>query len=418
MGLMERLSGKPFHVLAKPTGPACNLDCGYCFYLDKSRLFGGKSNFRMPREVLEVYIKSYIESQPTPSVTFAWQGGEPTLLGLEFFETAVALQKRYASGKQVENAFQTNGVLLDDRWGAFLARNAFLVGISTDGPEELHDVYRTFKGGQPSFKALLRALRLLKKHGVAFNTLCCVHKKNQDFPLAVYDFLRAEGSGYMQFIPVVERLPGAEGSLDIGLAPEGRSQDAVVAPFSVDPAAFGRFLCGIFDAWVQSDVGKVFVQHFDVALESWVGLETSLCLFRKACGDALVIEHNGDVFSCDHFVFPEHRLGNILETPLLFLALGPKQRAFGLYKQRTLPAYCNACEVRFACNGECPKNRLASSPEGEPGLNYLCGGYRMFFKHIDPYMRFMAKELSLGRAPANVMAFARARMAKIAAHRS
>lgn len=409
---MERFSQKPFHVIAKPIGPSCNLNCRYCFYLDKAELFGSKKGFRMPLNVLEAFIKSTIEAQPTQSVGFVWQGGEPTLLGLDFFKTALALQKRYALGKRIENALQTNGVLLNDDWCAFLAQNGFLVGISVDGPRKFHDAYRTFKGGQPSFQAIIRTLRLLKKHGVDYNTLCCVHRANQDFPLEVYDFLRAEGSGYIQFIPVVERMPVVKGLESERPSQKGPDRDAFVAPFSVEPLAFGRFLCRIFDEWVQRDLQRVFVQHFDTALESWVGLEPSLCLFRKTCGDALAIEHNGDLYSCDHFVFPEHRLGNILKTPLPSLALGTKQRAFGLDKLITLPSCCQTCEVRFACNGECPKNRFTLSVGGEPGLNYLCEGYRMFFNHIDPFMRFMANELHRGRAPANVMTWARARLAK------
>ncbi len=395
-----------FQVMAKPIGPICNLDCKYCFYLEKEKLYG-QSNWTMPDEVLENYIRQYIESQSVPVVSFAWQGGEPTLLGVEFFRKAVALQKRYAAGKQIINLFQTNGVLLDDRWGGFLAENQFLVGISIDGPRELHDHHRVSKGGQPTFDRVRRGVECLKKYQVEFNTLTTVHRHNGDHPLAVYRFLKEIGSGYLQFIPIVERASRVPDPNGLVLVGPDSTADAEVSPWSVQPLQYGQFLCTIFDEWVRQDVGRCFIQTFDVALESWVGLPQSLCVFRETCGAAAVMEHNGDVYSCDHFVYPEHRLGNILQAPLASLMNSTAQRTFGADKRDRLPRQCRECEVLFACNGECPKHRFLRTPDGEPGLNYLCAGYKLFFRHVDPYMRFMAEELSCGRPPANVMEWTR-----------
>jgi uncharacterized protein len=387
----SRASSPPraFNVLAKPTGPICNLECRYCFYLEKERLYPGISSWAMPDEVLESFIRQYIAAQDGPLVSFAWQGGEPTLLGMDFFERVVELQRRYADGKQIENGFQTNGVLLDDRWGEFLARREFLVGLSIDGPKALNDRYRVNRGGQPTFDQVVRGRDVLRRHGVQFNTLCVVHRSNGEDPLGVYRFLRDEGSGFIQFIPLVERM--------------GNGTAATRA--SVNPAQFGRFLCAVFDEWVRHDVGRVFVQTFDVALESWYQGWTSLCIFQPTCGRALAVEHNGDLYSCDHFVYPSHKLGNIFEAPLAALAGSEFQVAFGHAKEDALPRYCRECDVRFACHGECPKNRFAVTPDGEAGLNYLCAGYKMFFRHVDPYMRFMAGELGDERPPANVMAW-------------
>jgi|YelNatPaOPRAMG01_1025707.scaffolds.fasta_scaffold24200_1 uncharacterized protein len=403
----ERLPA--FHVMTKPTGPICNLDCRYCFYLEKENLYPGKSNWAMPDDVLESYIRDYIRAQNVPQVSFAWQGGEPTLLGVDYFRKVVELQKKYADGKRIENAFQTNGILLDDRWGEFLAENRFLVGLSIDGPQKLHDRYRVDKGGQPTFARVMRGLGYLKKHGVEFNTLTVVQRHNSQHPLEVYRFLREHGSGFMQFIPIVERISRTSDPNGLVLISPGAAGPANVSDWSVEPLQYGKFLCAIFDEWVRNDVGRCFVQMFDVALESWMGYPASLCIFRETCGAALAIEHNGDLYSCDHFVYPENRLGNIMETSLSVLVNSPQQRKFGLDKRDTLPRYCRECEVRFACNGECPKHRFTRTPDGEPGLNYLCAGYKMFFKHIDPYMRFMAAELREGRAPANVMHWTRLR---------
>jgi serine-type anaerobic sulfatase-maturating enzyme len=403
-----------FHIMTKPVGPICNLDCRYCFYLEKENLYPGKPNWAMPEDVLETYIREYIQSQKVPQVSFAWQGGEPTLLGVEYFEKVIELQKKYAGGKRIENAFQTNGVLLNDQWGEFLSQNQVLVGVSIDGPEKLHDHYRVDKGGQPTFKRVMRGLGYLKKHGVEFNTLTVVQRHNSHHPLDVYRFLRENGSGFMQFIPIVERIAKAPGPDGLVLISPESEEAARVSEWSVEPLQYGKFLCAIFDEWVRNDVGKCFVQMFDVALESWMGYPASLCVFRETCGSAMALEHNGDLYSCDHFVYPENKLGNIMESPFSTLVNSAQQRKFGLDKRDTLPRYCRECEVRFACNGECPKHRFIRTPDGEAGLNYLCAGYKKFFYHIEPYMRFMAEELQQRRAPANVMEWIRTQEAEAA----
>ncbi len=392
-----------FHVMAKPIGPICNLDCKYCFYLEKESLYPQVSRWAMREEVLDSYIRQYIEAHDTPVVHFAWQGGEPTLLGVEYFRHLVALQRKYANGKQIQNAFQTNGVLLNDEWAALFKEHDFLIGISIDGPRELHDAYRVDKGGQPTFDRVLRGIETLRRNRVEFNTLTTVHRANADHPLEVYRFLRDHGSGFMQFIPIVERIARQVTADGLQLISPDFTGAAQVAPWSVEPRQFGRFLCAIFDEWVRHDVGRCYVQLFDVSLEMWTGLESSLCVFKKQCGAALAIEHGGDVYSCDHFVYPQNRLGNIMESPLQELVNSAQQHAFGEAKESTLSKYCRECDVRFACNGECPKHRFLTTPDGEPGLNYLCAGYKMFFRHVDPAMRFMAAELAGGRAPANVM---------------
>jgi uncharacterized protein len=395
-----------FHVLTKPIGPICNLDCKYCFYLEKETLYPQVAKWAMRDDVLESYIRQYIESHDTPAINFAWQGGEPTLLGVEYFRRVVELQKRYANGKQIDNAFQTNGVLLNDEWGEFFRENRFLIGISIDGPRELHDAYRVDKGGQSTFDRVVRGIDTLKSNGVEFNTLTTVHRANSEYPLEVYRFLKECGSGFMQFIPIVERITHETTADGLHLISPDFAGAAKVAPWSVQPAQFGKFLCTIFDEWVRNDVGRYYVQLFDISLEMWAGMEASLCIFRRTCGGALAIEHCGDLYSCDHFVYPKNRLGNIMEAPLATLVDSEQQRQFGEAKESTLPQYCLKCDVRFACNGECPKHRFMSTPDGEPGLNYLCAGYKMFFHHVDPYMRFMASELHAERAPANVMRWA------------
>jgi uncharacterized protein len=396
-----------FHIMTKPVGPMCNLDCKYCFCLEKESLYPGEADWAMPGDVLESYIRQYIEGQSVPVISFAWQGGEPTLLGVEYFRKVAELQHRYAGGKRIENAFQTNGTLLDDRWGEFLAENHFLVGISIDGPRELHDAYRVSKGGQPTFDRVMRGMGYLKEHGVTFNTLTVVQRHNSYHPLEVYRFMKEIHSEFMQFIPCVERAaPNSDSSRLVHISPYSGEQTSV-SKWSVEPLQYGKFLCAIFDEWIRNDVARYFVQIFDVALESWVGMEPSLCVLRKTCGMAMAIEHNGDLYSCDHFVYPENRLGNIMESPLASLVNSPRQMKFGLDKWETLPRYCRECEVRFACNGECPKHRFIRTPDGEEGLNYLCEGYKLFFRHIDHYMKFMAGELREGRPPANIMAWAR-----------
>jgi uncharacterized protein len=396
-----------FQIMIKPIGPICNLDCAYCYYLEKEKLYGDKKNFRMKDELLESYIRQYIQSQSAPTITFAWQGGEPTLLGVPFFERAVALQTKYGNGKKIENAFQTNGTLLDDQWGEFLATNGFLIGLSIDGPAEVHDAYRVDKGGQPTHARVLRGLDVLKRHGVEFNTLTVVNRKSAYKPLEVYRYLKEIGSQYLQFIPIVEEIAAEPDTSGLRLLKPYAHGQTAVSEWSVEPLQYGIFLQTIFDEWVRADVAQTFVNLFDVALESWMGMDQSLCVFARTCGSALVMEHNGDLYSCDHFVYPDNKLGNILERPLAALAVLPQQVRFGRAKEVGLPADCIECDVRFACNGECPKHRFLKTTSGEPGLNYLCAGYKHFFHHIDPYMRFMANELKQNRAPANVMAWTR-----------
>jgi uncharacterized protein len=416
------MSATNFHVLAKPIGPICNLDCKYCFYLEKELLYPQPDphidKWAMSDEVLESYIRQYIEAHDTPVVNFAWQGGEPTLLGVDYFRRVVEIEKRYANGKQIANAFQTNGVLLNDAWAEFFLEYQFLIGVSIDGPRELHDAYRVDKGGQPTFDRVMRGIETLQRNKIDFNTLTTVHRANADSPLEVYRFLRDNGSGYMQFIPIVERIAHQVTEEGLRLISPDFAGAAKVAPWSVEARQFGKFLSTIFDEWVRRDVGRTFVQLFDISLELWSGMEASLCIFRRQCGAALAIEHSGDLYSCDHFVYPENRLGNIMDSAMAVLAGSEQQQKFGEAKESTLPRYCRECDVRFACNGECPKHRFLTTPDGEPGLNYLCAGYKMFFHHIDPAMRFMASELAAQRAPANVMRWvaaedARARQGKI-----
>ena len=392
-----------FHIMTKPIGPICNLDCKYCFYLEKQNLYPGTKNWAMSPEVLERYIRQYIAAQPVNEVHFAWQGGEPTLLGIEFFRAVMALQQKYADGKTIHNALQTNGTLIDDEWGRFLADYKFLVGISLDGPRELHDHYRVDKGNVPTFDRVMRGLNRLKAHKVEFNTLTVVNRHNSQYPLEVYRFLKDVGSGFMQFIPVVERKAAVPGPDGLVLIQPSYDRSAEVTEWSVEPLAYGKFLAQIFDEWVKKDVGRSFVQQFDVALESWLGMDASLCVFRKTCGSALAMEHTGDLYSCDHFVYAENKLGNIMESDLERMVDSQQQEKFGLDKLTSLPGMCRECDVRFACNGECPKHRFVKTPDGEPGLNYLCAGYKHFFHHIDPCMQFMAAELREGRPPANIM---------------
>jgi uncharacterized protein len=396
--------------MAKSIGPICNLDCKYCFYLEKERLFPESENFKMTDEVLRDYIFQYISSQSAPEVSFTWQGGEPILLGVDFFRKVVALQKKYSGGKRISNALQTNGTLLDDKWCEFLAKQHFLVGLSVDGPAHLHDVYRVDKKQRPTFDRVLRGIGLLKKHGVEFNTLTVVNRANSQQPLDVYRFLKEAGSGFIQFIPLVERLPESTGnphglSLAEPPAQAAASFNSKVTDWSVDAGQYGEFLVAIFDEWVRHDVGKFYVQLFDVALSIWVGAGPGLCVFSETCGSAVALEHNGDVYSCDHYVYPQYRLGNLLNQSLGDIVNSPAQQKFGNDKLDSLPRYCRNCEVRFACNGECPKHRFTRTPDGEPGLNYLCAAYKRFFKHVDPFMRMMTRLLQAERPPALIMEF-------------
>jgi uncharacterized protein len=382
-----------FHVMTKPRGAICNLDCSYCYFLSKELLYPG-SRFRMANDLLERYTQQYIEAQRVPEVTFAWQGGEPTLMGLPFFRLAVKLQQKYRrKGMQIYNALQTNATTLDDEWCEFFRENNFLIGVSLDGPAPIHDIYRVDKGGKTTFKRVMHGIKLLRKHGVEFNILTTVHAQNAEHPLEVYRFLRDEvGTNFMQFIPIVER------DNDTGFQEGDR-----VTPRSVTAKQYGTFLVTIFDEWVRRDVGKVFVQLFDVALAAWTGNRPGLCIFEETCGDALAMEHNGDLYSCDHYVEPRYKLGNIQDIKLIDMVGSPQQRQFGLAKRDSLPGYCRSCEVRFVCNGGCPKDRTITTPDGEPGLNYLCDGYKMFFHHIDRPMKIMAGELAQRRPPANIM---------------
>jgi len=393
--------------MTKPIGPLCNLDCEYCFYLEKEVLYPEKSNFRMTDEVLENYIRSYIETQPVNEVSFAWQGGEPTLLGVKFFRRVVELQKKYGEGRQISNAFQTNGTLLDDGWGEFLRESGFLVGVSIDGPARLHDRYRVDKGQKPTFERVMRGIEVLKKHEVEFNTLTVVNRANARHPLEVYRFLKKIGSGFIQFIPLVERSvePGSESGLDLAAPPdpEEKNPHTLVTSWSVRADDYGEFLVKIFDEWVRQDVGKTYVQIFDVTLGNWTGMGGGLCIFSEKCGLGLAMEHNGDLYSCDHYVYPKFKLGNIMNLGLGEMVDSVFQKKFGSDKSDSLPDYCRRCEVRFACHGECPKHRFIRTPSGEPGLNYLCTAYKRFFKHVGPAMNTMGELLRSKRPPAMIM---------------
>ena len=399
------------HLMAKPAGPACNLDCRYCFYLEKEKLFPPRHRFLMSDEVLRRYIEQNIAAEPSPEVVFTWQGGEPMLRGLDFFKRAVAWQRELAAGKTISNALQTNGVLLDDEWCGFLAQAGFLVGISLDGPEEIHDRYRVDKNGGPSFAAVMRGIELLRKHGIEFNVLVSVHDAVAERPRDVYRFLKAAGATHIQFSPVVERVPTQEDALSgLAFAAPPRSGPGrwagpgpAVTAQSVAPAAYGKLLSTVFDEWVRKDVGKVYVMNFEWALAAWLGLPATICLFAEECGRSLILEHNGDVYSCDHFMYPDYLLGNLQESSLRELGESARQKAFGAAKSRDLPAFCRECEYRFACAGECPKNRFAVTPQGEPGLNYLCPGYKKFFAHITADMQAMGGLIKRGLPASLIM---------------
>lgn len=402
---------RTFHVLAKPTGALCNLDCKYCFFLSKEALYpDGRS--RMGDEVLEAYVRQVVEAQPSPHISIAWQGGEPTLMGIEFFRRAFALVEKVAAGKTVEHTLQTNGVLLDDAWCELFREHKVLVGLSMDGPREIHDAYRVDKGGKPTFDAVMRAAKLLATHHVDMNVLCSVHAANADHPKRVYRFLRDEvGVAFLQLIPIVERvtpelLPIANEGWGprSGARPLYTQSGDLVTDRTVKPEQWGRFLIDVFDEWAAHDVGDVFVQMFDATLASFLQIPATLCIFAETCGDALALEHNGDLYSCDHYVEPDYRLGNILEQHMLDLVASEKQRAFGAMKRDTLPSVCRSCDVLFACHGECPRNRFATAPNGEPGLNYLCEGYKAFFHHVDRPMRRMADALRRGGSAPDAMA--------------
>jgi uncharacterized protein len=401
---------RPFQVMTKPNGPRCNLDCTYCYYLEKERLYPETRKFRMPDDVLETYVRDHIATQiatGAPEIWFSWQGGEPTMLGVEFFRRAVALQKKYqVPGHAIRNALQTNGTLLDAEWAAFFKENGFLVGISIDGPRELHDRYRIDRAERPTFDKVMAAVALLQDHQVEFNALTVVHRQNARKPREVYRFLKGIGVEYMQFIPIVERT--ADGATLAG-APQIDEEGAAyrVTPWSVLPKDYGTFLARVFDEWIKADVGRVFVQFFDAQLGLWAGGPSSLCWFAETCGQGLALEHNGDLYACDHYVYPEYRLGNIMETPIATLAASPAQETFGTAKRDTLPRQCRECQYRFACNGGCPKHRFLTTRDGEPGLNYFCESYMRFFEHAAPSLRTMADLLHRHRPAAEIMEIAR-----------
>lgn len=405
------------HLMAKPVGPLCNLDCSYCFYLEKEALFPPREKFRMSDEALEAYVKGYIAAQPTPEVEFSWQGGEPTLMGVEFFRKAVALQRLHASGKVIRNTLQTNGTLIDEEWARFFAREQFLVGLSLDGPRELHELHRYDKQGRSSFDDTMRGLKLLQRFQVSVNVLVTVSKEVAKQPLAVYNFLKGKGVKHIQFNPVVERRAQPQEqviglhfaqppTLGKGLVPPASAagQASVeVTPQSVGPGDYGDFLIAIYDQWVRHDVGRIHVMSFEWALAAWCQMPATVCLFAPRCGKSAIVEHDGSVYSCDHFMYPEYRLGNLLTDDAATLMGSAQQQAFGDAKEDSLPGMCQRCSYRFACHGECPKNRFATTPDGEPGLNYLCPSYLKFFRHITETMNAMAKLLSQNQPPALIM---------------
>jgi uncharacterized protein len=398
-----------FGVMVKPAGPICNLNCSYCYYLEKKELYPGKQYFKMTDELLELFTRQFIEAHQVPVVTFTWQGGEPTLLGIDFFRRALELQKKYAGSKTIENTFQTNGTRLNEDWCRFFTENKILVGLSIDGPEHNHDHYRVTPAGHGTFKKAMKGIELLHKFKVEFNTLSCVNDYNVIYATETYRFLKQIGSGYMQFLPIVERRSQDQDDKLLTLVNQDYPKNAAVTNWSVGGMAYGKFLITLFDEWIRNDVARHFIQIFDTTLANWVGAMPGICVFAETCGNALVMEHNGDLYSCDHFVYPGNHLGNIMETPIMDMVSSRQQFDFGMDKRNRLPKYCLTCDVRFACHGECPKHRFGLTPDGESGLNYLCGGYKLFFHHVEPYMEYMAKELKNKRPPANVMNWIRNR---------
>lgn len=387
---------RPLYVMAKPAGSHCNLACSYCYYLDKQRLYNpDDAKHLMSDEMLELYIERYIDSQTGQEVCFTWHGGETLIRPLDFYRKAVKLQRKHANGKTIVNCLQTNGTLLTEEWCRFLHQEQWLVGLSIDGPQEFHDEYRRSRDGKPSFLKVMKAVRMLNAHGVEWNAMAVVNDYNADHPEEFYDFFKSIGCRFIQFTPIVERLTRAD---DIASPIEAGQ----LAPFSVTPEQWGNFLCRLFDRWVRQDVGRVFIQLFDATLANWCGMTPGVCTMAETCGHAAVMEYDGTVYSCDHFVFPEYRLGNIRQSTLIEMMSSARQLAFGAYKRDSLSQQCRQCQWLFACHGECPKNRILRTPQGEP-LNYLCEGYRCFFAHVKPYMDFMKNELDNQRPPANIM---------------
>lgn len=392
---------KPLYVMLKPAGAHCNLACKYCYYLEKNNLYQNSHRHLMSDEMLEQFTREYIEAQTMPQVLFTWHGGEPLMRSIDFYKKALALQKKYAHGKQIDNVIQTNGTLLTDEWCEFFAQNHWLVGISIDGPQEYHDHYRVTPDGKPSWEKVMQGISLLKKHRVEWNAMAVVNAYNAEHPLEFYHFFRDNGCQYLQFTPIVERLTEHEDGRTLASLADDR--EIPLADASVTPQQWGNFLCTIFDDWVRHDVGKTFVEIFDCTLANWMGVLPGICAYSKECGHAGVMEHNGDVYSCDHFVFPEYKLGNIRDQSLIDMLYGEKQQAFSRLKHTSLPRQCKECDMEFACHGECPKNRFEKDKYGEPGLNYLCQGYYQYYTHVAPYMDFMKRELLAQRPPANIM---------------
>lgn len=392
---------KPLYVMLKPAGAHCNLACKYCYYLEKNKLYPTAQRHLMSDEMLEQFTREYIEAQTMNQVLFTWHGGEPLLRSIDFYRKALSLQKKYAGGRRIDNVIQTNGTLLTDEWCEFFAQNHWLVGISIDGPQPDHDHYRLTAAGKPSWKKVMQGIKLLKKHGVEWNAMAVVNAYNANHPLEFYRFFKENGCQFLQFTPIVERQTRHEDGRT--LASLADKNEISLSEASVAPEQWGYFLCAIFDEWVRKDVGKIFVEIFDCTLANWMGISPGICAYSKECGHAGVIEHNGDVYSCDHFVFPEYKLGNIRDHSLIDMLYGEQQQEFSRLKHSSLPRQCKECDMEFACHGECPKNRFMKDKYGDSGLNYLCPGYYHYYQHVAPYMDYMKQELMSQRPPSNIM---------------
>lgn len=392
---------KPLYVMLKPAGAHCNLACKYCYYLEKNKLYPTAQRHLMSDEMLEQFTREYIEAQTMSQVLFTWHGGEPLLRSIDFYRKALSLQKKYAGGRRIDNVIQTNGTLLTDEWCEFFAQNHWLVGISIDGPQPDHDHYRLTAAGKPSWQKVMQGIKLLKKHGVEWNAMAVVNAYNANHPLEFYRFFKENGCQFLQFTPIVERLTRHEDGRT--LASLADKDEISLSEASVAPEQWGYFLCAIFDEWVRKDVGKIFVEIFDCTLANWMGISPGICAYSKECGHAGVMEHNGDVYSCDHFVFPEYKLGNIRDHSLIDMLYGEQQQEFSRLKHSSLPRQCKECDMEFACHGECPKNRFMKDKYGDSGLNYLCPGYYHYYQHVAPYMDYMKQELMAQRPPSNIM---------------
>ena len=392
---------KPLYVMLKPAGAHCNLACKYCYYLEKNKLYPTAQRHLMSDEMLEQFTREYIEAQTMSQVLFTWHGGEPLLRSIDFYRKALSLQQKYAGGRRIDNVIQTNGTLLTDEWCKFFAQNHWLVGISIDGPQPYHDHYRLTAAGKPSWKKVMQGIKLLKKHGVEWNAMAVVNAYNVNHPLEFYRFFKENGCQFLQFTPIVERLTRHEDGRT--LASLADKDEISLSEASVAPEQWGYFLCAIFDEWVRKDVGKIFVEIFDCTLANWMGISPGICAYSKECGHAGVMEHNGDVYSCDHFVFPEYKLGNIRDHSLIDMLYGEQQQEFSRLKHSSLPRQCKECDMEFACHGECPKNRFMKDKYGDSGLNYLCPGYYHYYQHVAPYMDYMKQELMSQRPPSNIM---------------